>query len=746
MKLKEYKEKRDFSKTKEPKNKGKAHKNPIFVVQHHFSRREHYDFRLEFGGVLLSWAVPKGVPTTLSQKRLAVKVEDHPISYAKFSGTIEKGQYGAGKVEIYDNGTYTAKESFKKGLKSGMLKFHLSGKKIVGDFALIRTNMDKKQENWLLIKEKTNRNPFSKVDVKLAKLSYSIPKDDKNYAYEVKFDGYRIVAYIENGKVRLMTRNNIDYTSKFKDIVLSLKKIPGCAVLDGEVIVCDEKGRSDFKLLHKYLRGEKNFVPIYMVFDILSKDGKDLRNEKYIQRKEILRSLFSDCNNVIYTSYVVGQGNKNFKLAQKLDLEGIIGKKIDSVYKGTRDDDWIKVKCNKIEEFIVGGYTQSHNSNGQISSLLLGEMNENKLEFVGRVGTGFNDSDKALLKSILDKQKRKISPFNTTLNHQTDEKIIFTSPKLVVMVQFAEFTEEGLLRHASFKGIRNDKESVEVVRNTVWEASNKDKIFFPDDKITKQDVFDYYNKIKDKMFPFVENRILSIIRCPDGIKGECFFQKHLKAPAQGLGIKKVKNSEGETEQYFYIKDGEGIKRLLDLGVIEFHPWCAKNDDITHPDVIIFDIDPGESVSLKDVRLCAKRLKKILSNLSLQSFVKTSGGKGYHVVVPLSESCGWQKFEKFCKDVAILMEQTWPDAYTTNIRKENRKGKIFIDYLRNKKGQTSVSTYSLRARKGAPISAPISWSELEKIEPNQITIKNIDKRLKKDPWKNYFSVKQDQRIT
>ncbi len=738
MRLKEYNSKRDFTKTKEPKDSGKKHKKPIFVIQHHYARREHYDFRLEYCGVLLSWAVPKGVPKNTTEKRLAVKVEDHPISYAEFSGTIPKGEYGAGIVEIYDKGTYLARQNFRSGLKKGELKFTLFGEKINGNFALVRIQTSKNQDNWLLVKEKTLKNPFNKISVELAKLVDMVPKNDTEYAYEVKFDGYRMVAFIEGEEVKLESRNHVDFTQKFKTISKSLKSffVGQSLVLDGEIIVCDENGRSDFNLLHKYLQGEE-YEPIYAIFDILAKDGEDLREKTYIERKTILQNLLKLCpGNLLYVSYVVGGGKQCFEFAQKNNLEGIIGKLKNSMYKSGRGDDWIKIKCVKLEEFIICGYTQSENKD-EFDALLLGSYEKGKLKYVGKVGTGFNMNDKVQLKNKLDKIKRRTSPFSK--NNAKDAKSVFVAPKIIVQVQFSEYTQEGNLRHPSFKGIREDKTITEIKKednSNKFDVKNGDKIYFKKDKITKQALFQYYLKVADYMLLYIKDRFLSVIRCPDGINGQVFFQKHFDVRLKGVHTKK---------DYFYIKDRLGLFSLIQLGTVEFHPWCCVQNNLTHPDVIVFDLDPSDDVDLAKVRLCAKRLRKILIHLSLESFIKTSGGKGYHIVVPLCESVTWTKFEKFCKDIAILMENKWPDEYTTNIRKNARKGKIFIDYLRNKKGQTGIAPYSVRAREGATVSAPISWTELDKVSPKDITIKNIDKRLKKHPWKQYFEVKLRQKI-
>ncbi len=732
MTLKKYIEKRNFDVTSEPQKSGKSHKKTIFVIQHHHARREHYDFRLEFGGVLLSWAIPKGMPKSTKDRRLAVKVEDHPISYAKFSGTIPKGEYGAGEVEIFDSGTYEQKQSFKSGLKNGVLKFTLHGEKFNGGYALVRTKLDKNQDNWLLIKEKNQNNPFKSVNVELAKLLQEIPKNDEDYAYEVKFDGYRIVAFIENGIAQLKTRNNLDFTSKFESIANSLQKFFANenVVLDGEIVVFDEKGRSDFKLLHNYLKGE-NLTPVYAIFDILAKDGEDFRENEYIKRKSTLENTLKNCpENILYVNYVIGNGNTCFEYAQKNNLEGIIGKLTKSKYIGDRNGDWIKIKCKKLDEFVVGGYTLSQKNNKEIGALLVGKFKNGKLEYFGKVGSGFDNKDKITFEKLFKNIGRKTSPF---VNY-SPKNTIFLSPKTIIMVEYSEYTEDNILRHPSFKGLRKDKEIEDVkVENDV---KNGDKVYYPKDKITKQDVFDYYKKVENKLLLYTKNRFLSVIRCPNGINGECFFQKHIDSVYKGIGTKK---------QYFYLENSKGIESLVSIGALEFHICCYDCGDIRYPDTMVFDLDPGNDVDLDKVRECAKRLKNVLQELGLTSFLKTSGGKGYHIVVPLKNGTTWKKFEKFCRDVALIMENKWPKEYTTSIRKEDRRGKIFIDYLRNKKGQTSVAPYSLRARDGAPISAPILWSELDKIAPNQITIKNIDKRLNKDVWKNYFDVKSKQKI-
>ena len=456
MRLKKYIEKREFSSTPEPKGQ-KSEKNlKRFVIQHHFARSEHYDFRLEFGGVLLSFAVPKGLSEIDGERRLAVHVEDHPVDYITFEGEIPEGNYGAGKVEIFDYGTYLPLCDMKEGLKKGHIKFELEGKKYNGVWSLVKTD----EPNWLIIKsnesEKSIKNkkfPFSKVDVKLATLTEKIPKE--GYVFEIKYDGYRMVAFCKND-IKLVSRNHIDYTEKFPNIVSDLKKLGRSAILDGEVVVFDKDGRSDFGLLNEHQKkGENDFC--YVVFDILSVDGKDLRNQPLLMRKEVLKEITKDLPKSIIFSEHVKDGEKCFKIVKKLGLEGIVAKKDESIYNGNRDNDWLKIKCYKRQEFVIGGYTTT-DKNHVLSAIYVGYYKGNDLIFAGKVGTGFTEKVKNELVGKFMRIIKKSSVFADF----DDKNAVFISPKLVAEIQYSEITKAGVLRQPSFIGLRDDKSPKDV--------------------------------------------------------------------------------------------------------------------------------------------------------------------------------------------------------------------------------------------------------------------------------------------
>jgi len=485
MRLTEYNKKRDFDISTEPKGKMAKTKiqNLKFVMQKHNARNLHYDFRLEHKGVLVSWAVPKGISLDPKVKRLAVHVEDHPLDYANFEGVIPKGEYGAGTVQIWDSGNYYSLKDFSKGLKNGELKIVLNGKKLKGEFHLIRT----KDNQWLIFKSKdqfsenetpTNKksktkqskNPFDKVSVELAELSNTIPSG-KDWLFETKYDGYRIVAFVENGRVKLATRNNNDYTQKFASIEKALKRHfkDSAVVLDGEIVVVDSSGRSDFSALQNSIKtGKQDFV--YCIFDLLAFGGEDLRQEKLQIRKELLRKCLRGCpDNLIFSDYVIGKGKQTFALAKKLGLEGVIAKKIDSTYTGTRSGNWLKIKCYKRQEFVIGGYTTT-DKNENLSALLLGYYDQNKLIYVGKVGTGFNQSKRQELRQLFEKHKSDKSYFSDSI--KSNEKITYLKPKLVAEIQFAEITKSGNIRQGSFVDIRDDKPPKDVKLEMANEQDN----------------------------------------------------------------------------------------------------------------------------------------------------------------------------------------------------------------------------------------------------------------------------------
>lgn len=804
--LNEYNEKRNFERTLEPEGKKEDSEEGLkFVIQHHMARRDHYDLRLEWNGVLLSWAVPKGPSYDTRDKRLAVHVEDHPLEYRNFEGTIPKGEYGGGVVMLWDEGLWEPYGNVEESLREGMLKFVLKGRRLKGKWALVRLKAKEgdTKDNWLFLKEKDEyiktddgisqyttsvrtgrsmleietgqdekftRNPFTTADVQLAKLVKTVPEGE-DWLYEMKYDGYRIVAFVEGNSVRLMTRNSNDYTKRFNDIASSLIDWAAgrAMVLDGEAVITDESGKTDFQALQNYLKNHKAKSLTYIVFDLLALDGVDLRGLSLIERKEMLESLMKNApENLYYSRYVRGNGKGSFAAVCEASMEGIVGKKADSVYSGTRNGDWIKLKCDKRQEFVIGGYTLTDKKAYGVSSLLLGVYEGEELVYTGRAGTGISESDMKVLEEKFMNLKIDDTPFKLAPKARKDEILTWLKPELVAEIKFAEWTEENLLRHASFKGLRSDKNPKDIKREKADEdtqmqfqspvtevektmeadsnslmiegikITNPDKIIFEDTEITKADVVRYYQLVSERMLPFVRQRILSIVRCPKGVSHTCFYKKHPGPGSKGIITIPISTGSGETEDYFYIENQSGLISEVQMGTLEFHTWGSRVDELEKPDVMVFDLDPDEGMELSRVRQGVEDIRSILTELSLNSYLKTSGGKGYHVVVPLKPSVNWDVFHDFARGVAEVMEKKWPERYTSNVRKSKRTGKIFIDWIRNGRGATSIAPYSLRARKGGRVSMPIAWHELDTVEPDGISMVDALKRISEDdPWKDFY---------
>lgn len=797
--LNEYNKKRNFEITHEPEGRArKSEERSRFAVQHHMARRDHYDFRLEHNGVLLSWAVPKGPSYNTSDKRLAVHVEDHPVEYRDFEGTIPKGQYGGGVVMLWDEGAYEPYGNVDEAIKNGALKFTLHGRRLKGKWALIRLKAkeSEKADNWLLLKEKDEytreddgiyefntsiktgrtmaeieageeerkaRNPFDKADAQLAKLVNTVPKGDE-WLYEMKYDGYRITAFAQGGSVRLLTRNGRDYTKRFADIAQAVIKLsPARAmVLDGEVICADETGKSDFQALQNYMKNPGHKSLTYIVFDLLALDGEDLRARRLIERKEKLETLLKNAPaNLYYSRHVIGNGKASFDAACKAGMEGIIGKKIDSLYSGDRGGDWIKLKCDKRQEFVIGGYTLSDKKTSGVSSLLLGVYEGEDLVYAGRAGTGFSESDMRELEGKFKSLIMSEPPFIIAPKQKSNEKIIWIEPKYAAEIKFREWTKDNQLRQASFKGLRTDKNIKDIKREEAEKETEKqvkadkksiiiegikitnpDKVIFDEPVVTKADIVRYYSKVSQRMLPYAGNRLLSIVRCPKGVAQSCFYKKHPGPSSSGIVTMNVLSSSGEREEYFYIQNEQGLISEAQMGTIEFHTWGSSINDIEKPDIMVFDLDPDEELDIERLRRGVRDTKSVLDELMLKSYLKTSGGKGYHLVVPLKPSNTWDAFHDFARRVAEVMEQKWPEHYTSNVRKSSRSNKIFIDWIRNGRGATSIAPYSIRARKGAKVSMPIAWDELDKVSPDGVDIAGALLRIgKADPWEDFFNNSQ-----
>jgi bifunctional non-homologous end joining protein LigD len=627
------------------------------------------------------------------------------------------------------------------------------------------------------IDKKNSHNPISQVNVQLAKLVENPPQGD-DWLYELKYDGYRIVAFVENDNARLVTRGNKDFTKYFEPVAQSLIEWAEsrAMVLDGEIVIIDSQGRTDFQALQSYMKNPKSKNLTYIIFDLLALDGADLREYPLIQRKEMLSDLLKDApKSLLFSKHVLGNGKQNLEAACKHNMEGIIGKKINSKYSGTRNGDWIKLKCAQSQEFVIGGYAKTNKKIRGISSLLLGYYEGDNLIYCGRAGTGFTEKTQLELEQKFQSIKQQAPPFQNAPKPKTDEKITWLKPMYIAQVNFAEWTQDNLLRQASFKGLRMDKDPKEVAKESPQDNQNgekqpqdqltsqdlkpiikganillggikithPDKVIYQDLNIKKIDVAMYYAQVAGRMMPFIKNRILSVIRCPKGVLEPCFFKKHRQTQGKGLGTIMVKNSEVKDQEYFYIQDSLGLISEAQMGTVEFHIWGSRIENIEMPDLMVFDLDPDEDMDLKQVRQGAKDLKNLLDKLNLVSYLKTSGGKGYHVVLPFRPTVDWDTFNDFAKRVAQALKSAFPDLYTDNIRKANRKGRIFIDWARNGKGATSIAPYSLRARAGASVSMPIAWDELDTIAPNEINMTEALARIKNpDPWADFFKTEQE----
>jgi bifunctional non-homologous end joining protein LigD len=885
MSLREYKRKRDFSKTPEPAGVGaKNAPGRQFVVQKHAASRLHYDFRLEHDGTLKSWAVPKGPSLDPSVKSLAVQVEDHPLDYATFEGVIPEGEYGGGTVMVWDRGTWEPEVDLKKAFKEGKLKFTLNGEKLHGSWALVRMGGKAGDggKNWLLIKHKddeaksatkydvTKREPLSVVSGRdldeiaadadrvwssnrngshkavaksktstkgktqavrnratkasangkqrkqlpltarelakvlgarkarmpahfkpqLATLVTSVPEGE-NWLHELKFDGYRALAIIRDGKVRLVSRNDNDWTARFQPVADAVARLPITnAILDGEVVSLNEQGVSSFQRLQNVLkRGDAESL-VYYAFDLPYLEGYNLTETPLVDRKEVLARLLLSANpgndgTLRYSDHIVGHGEEVLQHACRSAMEGIIAKRADSTYQQSRSPSWLKVKCLKEQEFVIGGFSKPEGARVGFGALLLGYYNKDgDLQYAGRVGTGFNTQLLKQLSKELKTLKVDSSPFVMQMTGAERRGVTWVKPKLVGQVEFTEWTDDDRLRHPSFKGLREDKRGEEVMRErpksteAVEKASRKtrsrsagakasaakaaapgseaievagvrltnpDRVLYPDAGITKRDLATYYEKISEWILPYVAERPLTLVRCPEGHTGECFYQKHLTGSmpdaVEGVMVKE----KGKSEEYVMIRDVAGLVSLVQMGVLEMHPWPARRDNIERPDYLVFDLDPGEGIAWKDVVQGARDVRDVLEKVGLTTFLRTSGGKGLHVCVPIARRNDWDEVKQFAKSVADRMETEQPDRYIATMSKAKRRGKVYVDYLRNQRGATAIASYSTRARAGATVATPISWDELGKLKAaNTFDIKNVPTRLgrlKRDPWAEFFSTKQ-----
>ncbi|WP_404480752.1 DNA ligase D [Novosphingobium sp. BL-52-GroH] len=792
--LAEYNRKRDFARTAEPSGKRASSKGGnSFVVQKHAARRLHWDFRLEVDGVLKSWAVTRGPSIDPDDKRLAVRTEDHPLSYGGFEGGIPQGEYGGGTVMLWDRGTWApiAGKS-AKDIADGHLHFTLEGERMKGEWLLVRMKgrPGEKRENWLLRKvndahagsgdtlveqaltsvltgrtmaeieadkagthslkgkkgdaftqvmrqasarndrkarpvRKTAGQPPKFRAPQLATLVDTVPTGNL-WMHEIKFDGYRALVAAAGDKVRVYTRSGLDWTDKFAPLaahVAALDLPP--SLIDGEIIVRNAAGNPDFSSLQSVLkRGHgaqgKDDALEFHAFDLLHIDGEDLAALPQVERKERLEALLVEARPPVFVAdHVIGAGEKLYAAMCGAGQEGIIAKRVDAPYSGRRSRSWVKVKCTRRQEFVIVGWAKSSAKGRPFSSLLLGQYEGGTLVYRGKVGTGFDADGLADMAARLEKLARKTAPLE--VDRIDARGASWVTPRLVAEIAFAELTAEGRVRHGSFLGLRADKEASSVTPEKAQAApqaridvkvSNREREIFESGE-TKGDLADYYAAVAPLMLPVAANRPVSLVRCPQGRAKKCFFQKHDSGSfGPHVGHVPIREKDGGTEDYLYVTDAEGLVACVQMGTIEFHGWASKADEVELPDRMIFDLDPDEALDFQECVRAAKDIRAHLSDIGLVSFAMLSGGKGVHVVVPLKRGHDWDTHKDFARRFAEALSLAEPDRYVATMSKAKRKGRIFIDWLRNQRGATAVLPYSARARVGAPVAVPIAWDELD----------------------------------
>jgi len=829
--LRAYREKRDFSRTPEPDHGDEVDPGvsgrSSFVVQKHWASSLHYDFRLQLDGTLKSWAVPKGPSLDPKVKRMAVQVEDHPIAYADFEGVIPAGQYGAGKVIVWDVGTWRPLGDALQAYRDGNLKFELVGHKLRGKWVLVRMKgKGEKQAPWLLIKEGDTwarasadcsvtdewpdsvkalglpragvavpRQAFAEaspgiaaalpeaLSPQLATLAAGPPAQPEDWLCEIKFDGYRMLARVEHGQARLFTRNGLDWTSRLRSlqkVIESLKWPPGW--FDGEIVVPDEKGVPDFGALQQsFDNGNADAVVLYL-FDLPYFDGHDLRALPLDRRRAVLKKLLlsAPSERVRFSEAFDAAPEHIFKSACKLGLEGIIAKRRSSRYQSARSTDWIKLKCSLRQEFVIGGYTRPHGTRCGLGSLLLGVHDaQGALQYAGKVGSGFDQRSLTELKAALVAKARKTSPFVGSaqdLGHaEIGQEVSWVEPTLVAEVSFAQWTRGARLRHAVFRGLRTDKEASAIVReqalvvnsaepgsahglrsvhttalSTMHETTQDARhIRSPSSQVThpqrvidastgttKLDLFRYYGGVGKLMMKHLKGRPVSWVRAPEGVLGPLFFQKHAET-AKLPGVRQLAPTMRTSHAAMLeIVSAQGLQSAAQWNVVEFHTMNMVTASFDHPDRMVFDLDPGEGLAWTHVQEAAELMHVFLAQLGLPSFLKTSGGKGLHVVVPVRRVHDWDTVNGFSQAIVTHMARTVPQRFVTRSGPKNRVGKIFIDTLRNGRSATTVCAWSVRARPGMGISVPVEWGELSSLRAgDHWTLATVHARLDKgnEPW-------------
>ena len=787
MALQEYQRKRSFTRTPEPrgaKPRRKATQALSFVVQLHHARARHYDFRLELDGVLRSWAVPKGPSFRPEDKRLAVEVEDHPLSYAGFEGEIPKGNYGAGHVAIYDSGTWQPEGDAGAGLAQGKLYFTLEGERLRGRWRLVRTQPRGSKPQWLLMKlddeyagdleaddlldsvtpaparqaapvmatatRAARSKPGHALEWRAPMLATAskTPPDGDDWIHEWKWDGYRVTASVAGKQVRMYTRSGLDWSDKLPHLVEALRTLGRDLQLDGELIALDARGYSDFNALQHALMAGSTGDLRYLLFDLPGCDGEDLASLPLLQRKQRLHAIVGDRSGaLVYSEHISGHGPEVFSAARKHGVEGIVSKRAQSKYVSGRSRDWLKVKALDTREFVVAGFTAPKGSRRGLGALLLAKREHDRagaerLVYAGRVGSGYSDELLRDLRNRLEPIERDTPTLVVPPHTRIDGKVHWVEPQLVVEVVFRGWGKEGLLRQASFHRLREDRVADATLLQpvTLPTLSSPERIVYPamkgsDARITKQVVFDYYAAVAHRLLEDMGGRLLSIVRCPNGIGGQHFFQKHL-GPGFGDAIHQqaVVEKDGDKAKYFHVDDLAGVLALVQMNALEFHPWGSKAADLEHPDRLIFDLDPDPGLSWATVKAAARELRERLDEIGLQSFPRLTGGKGVHLVVPIAPRYPWPQARAFCEAFADTLATQAPERYVATMSKARREGRIFIDWLRNGRGATAIANWSLRARPGAPVAMPVTWEELARTRtPDKFRMRDALERIDMKIW-------------
>ena len=853
-----YRKKRDFTRTKEPSGavEVKPSKRRRFVIQKHAATRLHYDLRLELDGVFKSWAVTRGPSLDPKDKRLAVEVEDHPLDYGDFEGTIPSGQYGGGTVMLWDRGFWEPEggQSPEEALAKGDFKFVLDGARLHGSFVLVRMKNDRdggKRTNWLMIKHRDDHSLEKNGDAILETETKSVasgramadiaagkgrkpkpfmlnkaaveadsvwdsneglaaenrkaqgrrspssreaspesampafippqlcrtedrPPSPEGWLHEIKFDGYRIQMRTEEGDASLKTRKGLDWTERFREIADVASSTLPDTIIDGEICALDSDGAPDFAALQAALSEGKTENLVYFAFDLLFHQGADFRELALVERKARLEKLIADAkpgSRIQFVDHFTTGGDAVLRSACRLSLEGIVSKRVDAQYQSGRSDSWVKSKCRAGHEVVIGGYTMTGT---KFRSLLTGVYRDERLVYVGRVGTGFGAGRAALLLEKLQPLEVKKSAFTSIGAPRKTAEIHWVKPQIVAEIEFAGWTGDGQVRQASFKGLREDKPAAEVeaeapaspekTQSQMASAPNArsasaqrsggkadvlgvlishpDKVLWTDDEqpVTKEDLARYYEAVGGWMIDHVRGRPCSVVRAPDGIEGEQFFQRHaMKGTSNLLELVTV---TGDKKPYLQVDRIEGLAALAQVGAVELHPWNCEPHQPEVPGRLVFDLDPGPDVAFSSVVEAARDIRDRLDELGLVGFCKTTGGKGLHVVAPLAAgkrgAPGWDEAKDFAHRVCDRMASDKPDLYVTKMAKKLRNGRIFLDYLRNDRMATAVAPLSPRARTGATVSMPLNWSQVKAdLDPKRFTIRTVPKLIdQSDAWRDY----------